>query len=101
MSCWDRARISPLNSLGMPGVNSVLWVSVRVMYFLGIAGGAVLCIVRYCPHSVCRRNPKYLHSKLRINVCGVGEDLTEMNGSDISLRAISALFQYSGSFRNL
>ena len=31
MSCWDRTRISLLNSLGMPGVNGVLWVPVRVM----------------------------------------------------------------------
>ena len=31
MSCWDRIRISLLNSLGMPGVNGVLWVPVRMM----------------------------------------------------------------------
>ena len=31
MGCWDRGGISLLNSLGMPGVNGVLWVPVRVM----------------------------------------------------------------------
>ena len=69
-----------------------------------IPGDCWWCRVVHCSifsPCACWGNPKYLHSKLHVNVCGAGEDLTEMNGVDISLRAISTLFQYSGSFRNL
>ena len=63
----------------------------RIIRCLCLWGGAV---------SAVWKNPKYLHSKLHFNVLVASADLTGMHRSDISLRMIGALFQYSEYFRN-